>query len=293
MRLRLFPALALLLVPLTLAGCDPSPTNSATGSGSAGQSRMMAPAPAAAMKAAEVPNGPKLAYHHWLEFEMPAASVAARYERARDKCLAEPAGACILLNASIDAGDARNGRPPHASLAMRVPHDAVAGVEQAILQPVAGEAAGTVQLRARNTTADDLTAAIQDVDRRLAQLTDYRDRLTGLAKRADAKVEDLIKVEQELSSTQNEIESITAEQKHLNEQVATELLTINLSAQAAVESMTGPIGQVWRNAGVLLGKNTAAALRFAIGAVPWLVVAAVAALLLAVLRGVFRRRRKG
>ncbi|HEV2678309.1 MAG TPA: DUF4349 domain-containing protein [Aliidongia sp.] len=277
------------LLALALAGCDQTPLNSRSGTGSAPP---MAAAAPAAMKRAEVPNGPKLAYHHWLEFEMPAPGVAARYERARDKCLAEAAQGCILVNASIDAGDVRNGRPPHASLAMRVPHDAVEAVEQGILQPIAGEAPGTTKLRARNTTADDLTAAIQDVDRRLAQLTDYRDRLTALAKRADAKVEDLIKVEQELSNTQNEIESITAQQKHLNEQVSTELLTITLSAEAAVESMTGPIGQVWRNAGLLLGQNTAAALRFAIGAIPWLVVIAIAVLLLALLRVLFRRKRR-
>jgi hypothetical protein len=286
--MRLRPAAALLLATLILAGCDPAPTNGSTGSG--GLRMMAAPAPAA-MRVADAPNTPKLAYHHQLEFEMPAASVAPRYERARDKCLADAAQGCILVNASVDAGDARNGRAPHASLTMRVPHDAVAAVEQAMLQPVAGEAPGTAHLRARNTTADDLTAAIQDVDRRLAQLTDYRARLTALAQRADAKVEDLIKVEQELSNTQNEIESISAQQKNLNQQVATELLTLNLSADAAVESLSGPVGQVWRNAGMLLGQNAAAALRFAIGAVPWLAIAAVAVLLLALLRALFRRKR--
>jgi hypothetical protein len=276
---------------LTLAGCDQSPTNSNSGAGSA-TGRMMAAAAPAAMKVPDALNGPKLAYHHWLEFEMSAASVAPRYARARDECLAEPAGGCVLVNASIDAGDARNGRAPHASLTLRVPHQEVAQVEAAMLQPVAGEAPGSAVLRARNTSADDLTAAIQDVDRRLAQLTDYRDRLTALGKRTDAKVEDLIKVEQELSSTQSEIEAITAQQKHLNEQVETELLTLNLSAEPAVESMTGPIGQVWRNAGLVLGQNTAAALRFAIGAVPWLVVALVVLTLAALVRPIFRRRRK-
>ncbi|GGF09349.1 hypothetical protein GCM10011611_13560 [Aliidongia dinghuensis] len=289
MRLRSLPTAALMAGLLVLAGCDQSPTSSNSGSGSAG-GRMMAPA-AATMKVADVPNGPKLAYHHWLEYEMPAASVAPRYARARDKCLADTAN-CVLVNASIDAGDPRNGRPPHAGLTMRVPHDAVAAVEQGIAAPVPGEAPGAIELRSRNTSADDLTTAIQDVDRRLAQLTDYRDRLTALAKRADAKVEDLIKVEQELSNTQSQIETITAQQKHLNEQVATELLTINLAAEPTPETMTGPIGQVWRNAGTVLGQNTAAALHFAIGAVPWLVIAAVAFTLLAVLRQVFRRRRR-
>jgi len=275
----LAPALLLLL-----AGCDQAPTNTAT---SAGMARSMA-APAA-MKLAE--SGPKLAYHHWLEFEMPAASVAPRYERARDKCLGEPAGGCVLTAASIDAGDARAGRGPHASLTIRLPHAEVAGYEQALAEPVAGEAAGAVALRARNTTADDLTQAIQDTDRRLAQLTDYRDRLTDLAKRSDAKVEDLIKVEQELSNTQNEIEAIGAQQQHLNQQVATELLTINLNADAATDGLAGPIAQVWHNARTVLGQNSAAALRFAIGAVPWLGIALVGLVLAALARALFRRRR--
>lgn len=277
-----FPALLLLVV----AGCDQTPTQTNAGGGAA---RSMA-APAA-MKMADTASGPKLAYHHWLEFEMPAASVAPRYERARDKCLADPNQDCILTNASIDAGDARNGRGPHASLTVRLPHAAVAAYEQALEQPVAGEAAGAVALRARNTTADDLTAAIQDTDRRLAQLTDYRDRLTALAKRADAKVEDLIKVEQELSNTQNQIEQITAQQTHLTQQVATELLTINLAADAATDGIGGPIGQVWHNARSVLGQNAAAALRFAIGAVPWLAIGAIGLALLALVRAVFRRRR--
>ncbi|HLZ65961.1 MAG TPA: DUF4349 domain-containing protein [Aliidongia sp.] len=287
--MHLRPALPILLM-LAVAGCDQNPTASQTGGGGAAPRMMAAAAPMA--KVADAPNGPKLAYHHWLEFEMPAPSVAPRYERARDKCLAEAAQGCVLVNASIDAGDARNGRAPHASLTVRLPHAGVADYEQALLQPVAGEAPGAAQLRARNTTADDLTAALQDVDRRLAQLTDYRDRLTDLAKRADAKVEDLIKVEQELSTTQSQIEAITAQQKHLNEQVATELLTINLSADAAADSVSGPIGQAWRNAGTILGQNAAAALRFAIGAVPWLAIGAVAVALLVLARAVFRRRRR-
>jgi hypothetical protein len=290
--MRLATTLTPLLLLVAVAGCDQSPTTP-----TASASRSLA-APAA-MKVAEAPNGPQLAYHHWLDFEMPASSVAPRYERARDKCLADAAAhgaadstpGCVLLNASIDAGDVRNGRAPHASLTVRLPHAAVDAYAQALLQPVAGEAAGAAELRARNTTADDLTAAIQDTNRRLAQLTDYRDRLTELAKRSDAKVEDLIKVQQELSNTQNEIEAITAQQKHFTEQVATELLTINLSADAAAGSVSGPIGQVWRNAGAVLGQNAAAALRFAIGAVPWLAVGAVALALLALVRLLFRRRR--
>jgi hypothetical protein len=284
------PALAL-LAGIALAGCDQSaPTNDGVGTGVSAAGRLAAPA--MAMKVAAGADGPKLAYHHSLSFDMPAASVAPRYERARDKCLADPTHTCVLTNASINAGNPRFGQGPHASLTVRLPHDAVAEYEQALQQPVAGETAGAVEITSRNTTADDLTTALQDTGRRLAQFTDYRDRLTELAKRTDAKVEDLIKVQQELSTTQSEIESITAQQNQLNQRVATELLTIELAASVPPDSMAGPIGQVWRNAGTVLGQNAAAALRFAIGAVPWIGVAAIGVLLLALVRAIFRRRQK-
>ncbi len=55
-----------------------------------------------------------------------------------------------------------------------------------------------------------------------------------MAKRADAKVDDLIKVESELSTTQSQIEELTADQSRLNQRVATEMETVQIAGRVTV-----------------------------------------------------------
>jgi DNA repair exonuclease SbcCD ATPase subunit len=103
--------------------------------------------------------------------------------------------------------------------------------------------------------------------RRLRQLIDYRERLTALAARPDAKLDELIKVESELSTVQSQIETLASQQHALAERVATERLTIEIYAEAAYDSVAGPIVAAWQDGRAVLGRN-ASALRFAIGALP-------------------------
>ncbi|HYM03336.1 MAG TPA: DUF4349 domain-containing protein [Stellaceae bacterium] len=225
---------------------------------------------------ARATQGQKLAYSHRLSIETAPQSVKPRFERARDACLSPTSNDCELLYASIDGGDTSLGARPHASLTVRLPHAAVTGFEEALLAPLAGEQPGETILRSRSTAADDLTTAIADVDRRLAQLNDYRDRLTILAQRADAKVEDLVKVESELSSVQSQIEALTGQQRKLTRRVDTETLTVDLDAAVPLDGIGAPIATAWRDASTVLGQNAASALRFGIGSVPWLPLLAFA-----------------
>ncbi|HEX4506482.1 MAG TPA: DUF4349 domain-containing protein, partial [Alphaproteobacteria bacterium] len=195
-------SVCVIAVMLALSGCDRK-NESISGQASVAY----APAPAARMMAGNVadkraePEGPKLAYSHNLSIETKADTVKQRFEQVRDACVGGAIPGCVLLNANIEETGFDRYRHPEASLSVRLTHEAVASFEQAVLKPLPGEQAGDVAVVSRSTSAEDLTAAIQDGDRRLAQLTDYRDRLTLLAKRTDAKVDDLIKVQGELSTT--------------------------------------------------------------------------------------------
>ena len=156
-----------------------------------------------------------------------------------------------------------------------------------MLKLLPGEQASDVALLTRSTSAEDLTAVIQDGDRRLAQLTDYRDRLNQLAKRADAKVDDMIKVEGELSTTQSQIEELSAEQKRLNQRVATELETVQITGRVTV-GRGSDIAETWHRAGEILDSSVAQALGFLIAAVPWLITVVVALVLLPIVRVLVR-----
>jgi hypothetical protein len=142
------------------------------------------------------PAGPKLAYTHNLAIEMADDMVAPRFDRGRAACLEDRSLNCSLLVASITVGNPNAGVRPSARLSLRLPHDSVVKFEALLLEPLPGEAAGEPSLRRSSTNVEDLTLEIADVDRRLAQAIDYRDRLTVLSTRADAKVDDLIKVQQ-------------------------------------------------------------------------------------------------
>ncbi len=276
---------AVLALLLVLGGCDQTPSRTTGGVEPApppGQ-------PALADSSASEKNSVKLAYSHDVALEMPSSSIAPRFMRARDLCISNAQIGCIVLNASLNMGDSAANILPGASLTVRLPHNSVAPFEQSLLVPLPDEKPGDAILRSQVTTADDLTRAIADLEQRQAQLTDYRDRLRALTSRADAKVEDLIKIESELSTVQSELESIAAQKKRLDERVATESVAVDFRSRASLGGFVGPVSLAWRQAGEVLGESAGNAIRFSIFVLPWLPVGAIGLILL---RLIVRRWRR-
>jgi hypothetical protein len=289
LRIALFAALAL----ITLAGCNEAEQRSAS-----------APAAPRAAKAdagggsEEVivtaqmrESAPKLAYSHSLILEMPSASVAPRFEKARNACLEDAALGCSLVRASIYVGDPNTGQPPEAALSVRLPHDKIAAFESVLFARLPDEGEGDPLLRQRTTEAEDLTYAIADNDRRLAQAVDYRERLMALSKQSGAKVADLIQIEEKLSEVQSDIEEMTAEQRGMSIRVDTELLNITLNARAGLAVASSPLAEAWRDALRVLGESAASAFTFLVVAIPWLPLIALAMYLITRLWRLVRRRR--
>jgi hypothetical protein len=272
---------------MLLVGCDSRPD-----AGSAGLQQSFTAAAPGGIEA----NEAKLAYRHQLGLEMPEASVQLRFEAARDRCLGDAQLGCVLVNASIDAGGAQLGRlrfdqAPRAQLTVRLPHRSIAEFERGLLAAMPSEGAGEPVLRSRSTSAEDLSQTIADVTRRLAQLTDYRERLTVLAARSDARVEDVIKVAAELSSVQSQIEALDAQQRGLAERVATEIVAVSFASHLTLGSAWAPVAQTWSEGGRMLGESAAATLAFVIRSLPWLPLVGLIVLALAKLRPRFRRIR--
>jgi hypothetical protein len=221
-----------------------------------------------------------LAYSHQIEVEMAPERVVARYEELKDLCLNDQSLGCTLLD-TVVRSESQSTYLPRASLKLRLPHNTVPKFEQLVLAPAGTGRHATVKLRSRSTNAEDLTAAITDADRRMAQLTDYRERLTALAKRADVRTEELIKIEGELSKTQQQIEELSAEQRGLNQRVDTELLTVEIYEATTLATGWKPVGQALSDAGQTLGENIGEAIRFTLAALPFIPLIAVACVLAA------------
>jgi hypothetical protein len=280
---RFIVVLAALLV---LGGCSKSSQNS---SSYAGGENALAEAKSSAPAEAGNAGKAKLAYSHNLGLEMPATSVKPRYERARDFCLNNAQLNCTVINASLFIGDPSSDELPRASLMVRVPHESVSSFEDSLFAPLPDEKPGAAIIRNHSMKADDLTKAITDLEQRQKQLMDYRDRLSALAKRADAKVEDLVKIESELSETQSQLEAIDAQKKGLDERVATETLAVDFMSQPNMGNSLAPVIQAWHQGGRVLGSSAGEALRFAISSLPWLPVIAIGLLFV---RLFFRRWRR-
>ncbi|KQT99256.1 hypothetical protein ASG60_05305 [Methylobacterium sp. Leaf469] len=232
----------------------------------------------------------KLAYTHDLTIGLPPDRVAAHFAAARDRCLTDAGLGCILVTSSIDDGPRPQGRP-QAQIQVRLPHESVAPYVAFLTAPLPGEAAGDVVLRRQATRADDLTTPIADGGRRLAQLAAYRARLDELSAKADTRVEDLIRIAQELSKVQSEIEEGEAKQRGLQRRVDTEIVSVSLRSDSARAGAFAPVEEAWSQAGQTFGASAGAALRFAVASLPWLPVAAIGLFLVRALWRLRRRKR--
>jgi len=226
-------------------------------------------------------------YSHSITLSMPRAAVSARFAAARDACLNEAALDCTLVNASFDAGG-EDGRIT-ASLDVALPHDKVEAFEKKLTQALPEDGSGKVKVTSRSTTAENVTGEATDLDRKIAQLTAYRDRLSALAERQNAGVDDLIKIEKELSNTQSELDEATAQRKGVGARAAKESVHVAMNAEVAIAR---PILRVWHHAGEDLAGSAAIVLQVLIVFAPWALVIGAIVLIVFLLRRLFRRGKE-
>jgi len=208
--------------------------------------------PANAVMLQDVTAGGKpvvFSYTHNLELILPHGGVKQSFEKARDTCLRDAVLACELVSASLSSGEPST----YASVVVALPHDKVAVFEKSLT-----DAGASVQSRATN--AENVTTAASDNDRKIAQLTAWRDRLAALAKRSDLSVADVMKVEAELGAA-------LAEKHDIGNRIAKELVTISFNEK---EPALAPIKRAFAGAGDALIESTASAIEFLIRIIPWL-----------------------
>jgi hypothetical protein len=295
-------ATCLLVLAGLLAACDRKPSVPER------PARRAAPMIAAAAKK-EPPTGENwftqaagsgqslgLAYTHAVGLEITGGAITTHFDAARDNCLKNPLLHCILLRADFTTLPAGNDAAPlrhEGNLAVRLPHDQIAGFAASLTQPLQGEPAGLVRVTRQAMTADDLSAPIADIGQRVAQLQSYLTSLKALGDRLTIGVADLVKIASETSRTQTEIEAAQFAQRNLSQQVNTEELDISFAEPAPLPPAADPIAQSWSGARATFNRNVAAALDAAIAAAPWVPLALLGIILLWVARLVlFGRRRK-
>ncbi|MFI9412564.1 DUF4349 domain-containing protein [Nocardia gamkensis] len=173
---------------------------------------------------------------------------------------------------------------PSATLVVRLPADKTDAF-------VAG-LGGVGQVTRVTTNRDDVTMQWEDLDARIKALQASVERLRALIAGATS-TSDLLAAEQALSSRQGELDSLTAQKRRLDDQVALSTLTIEITTDQ--KKPGDDPDSFWD--GIVSGWNSLVdwlrdAVVFSGKAIPWLGFLAVAAAVLWGIVRLVRRRRK-
>src|SRR5215510_10790285 len=94
------------------------------------------------------------------------------------------------------------------------------------------------------TEREDKTTAVIDTEAKLKNLTSFRDNLRGMLNRPSATVKDLVEIQQQLTETQSELDSETAQRKILANETEKIAVEISFRVERPGESKGG-LRQVW------------------------------------------------
>ena len=265
---------------LALVACERSEQSTSSEGASIAPAMAPEPAPLAAMDGIAVEgrvqekatSGESYVYDHNMTLSMSSEFIKTRFERAKDRCQNDAALKCKVTSASFQVLGQPDAPLPVAHLSVSLPHDSVQIFESSLLEPLRAEDAVDVLVKSRNTSAQNVTNQVRDIEARLSQLKNYRDRMQALANRRNAGTDDLIKIEGEISKTQAEIEQIEGQQRDLADRIAKENLSISFEASSTASDAFQPVREVWQGSLKLLAESAASAIALVVGIIPWIPV---------------------
>jgi hypothetical protein len=231
------------------------------------------------------PSVQQFSYSHSWNLILSHAALPRHFEAARDACLKDKTLDCRLVSANLsDDGDTAS-----AQLSVLVPHASLDRFERLLRTPRAGEKPDDIRVASRSTRAESVENAAADSNRKVSQLTGYRDRLAAIAKRPNLSVDDLIKLEAEQARVETDLDEALAEQRGIDSGLTREAVDVSMAEQEA--PTPSALAQALGNVGDTLGNSTANMLSFVVGALPWLpLLLAGVWLLVRVVRFAWRRK---
>jgi Domain of unknown function (DUF4349) len=170
--------------------------------------------PAQAEHAGKHPN--TLSREHAVTIDVSENDLAERFRRVADRCIADSAHHCTILESDLQTGDAPSGH-----IRLRIDPESV--------DPLLAFVSGEGKLINRSSTAEDLADAIQDTQSRLEMLSGYRKQLLELQSKAGTNIDAAIKIASELSTVQAKLEQAAGEAAYQTKRTTTEVVGINFA----------------------------------------------------------------
>lgn len=225
--------------------------------------RMGAPAPMAMEAAPAIQAAPDaspryLAERQFWVFELPESDIEARWQAHMKLCQQD----CEVLNAGLHKSA---HAPVSANLQIRV--------GRARAQALLG-AMDSPEVTERRVEREDKTLQVVDVEARLKNLNELRDRLRVLLATRVGALKDVLETERELARVQGELDAMAAQRQALANETEKILLFADYRPKPTITE-TGflqPLAEAWHGSGRAFAESLAAALLFLVQALPWLVL---------------------
>jgi hypothetical protein len=223
-------------------------------------------APRAPEALARAQSARHIAVRQFLSVEVDPAAVEATLREALARC-ATPQ--CEVIESSLSR-ESRSA-PPRAQLRVRI----APGASGAFLDELARRG----DVIERRSEAEDKTEQVIDVDARLENMAQLRDRLRQLLAKPGAAVKDLVEVEAQLARVQSELDSATGRRRALAEETEKVTITAEIRSRrsAAEASALEPIRAALARAGHTFAYSLGGLISFLVAAIPWLVLLVPAA----------------
>jgi hypothetical protein len=130
-----------------------------------------------------------------------------------------------VINESVTGAE----RSWSAQLKLRIPPDKV--------EDIVGFLAKRGEIVSKNITATDVSKQLFDQELALKNLHATLDRLTQLMAQGGLKIEDVLRVEQEMTRIRGQLEQLEGDQRFLKDRVALATLDISMSRRAGAVSL--------------------------------------------------------
>jgi hypothetical protein len=223
-----------------------------------------------------------IAERHKLEVVAPESELQKSWARIVSFCGTLQ---CEVVSSSITT---RTGElEPSGALLLRVaPGD---------LQRVLDRLQSAGQIATHTTERVDKTTEVIDTEAKIKNLTSFRDNLRGMLGKPSATVKDLVEIQQQLTDTQSQLDSETAQRKILANE--TEKVAVEISFRVARTSERGgafsEIRTALRESGSVLADSIATMITVIVAVIPWLILIVPGWWILAKAWRNWRRNRKG
>jgi hypothetical protein len=266
---RRFVALVLAALALWTTGCEKKMMESPAPSGM----NMMMTALAASPQR-------YIAERQKLEIITPESQLQKSWESATAFCATIR---CEVVSSSIkmQTSDA----PPSGDISLRVAPD-----DLPKLLAYVGKLGKVAQ---HTTEREDETISVVNTDAKIKNLTSFRDNLRAMLVRPSARLSDLVEIQKQLTDTQSELDSETAQRKILANE--TEKIAVEISFRV-VRPGQNPSGvaEIWnalRESGSVLADSISDLITTVFTIIPWLVLIVPICWLLAKAWRKLRRQR--